>query len=492
MAYSALPPADKPWLVSSQRSIDESKEQRKNIIEKWLKECPYPGNESSKEDKTNWYKRLRDKQFEEYQLRLDALILEEPPQAYEVVREVLSKGAPESLELQIKISRSDLEKIIIDCEEDAAKFSKNLALYGLNRYSGEISWEAYKRWLLNEHASNVDIITLGSIQCRPQEILMEKCMEFAGRLGIERYIGGMQSVEESTCRQISWGYYELFHKIQENMYYALENTTSQPGTTIGFSVVMKTKSCATEIEKAEYQFLSTLNVLKRKYIYTEDPKTFILISKECCETESNDDSDSEESSPPYLSEHYEVLWVPHEYVKYYDRISGHISWGEGENSAIQCRLGKGTTDTGNLRIEIIRRELNAIQIRSNMSGNKAKWREAFCATLALTKAAMFDTSWMYDNEHPDRVVELIQDLATYWRTCLLKKNNKTLGIGIKENENDSDKEPSESRKALYLYLRWFEVNFVSAGCSANIKFNWKPRSRVLNIFSERNKRQRNF
>lgn len=488
MTQSAFPPADKPWLISSQGSIDETIEERQNIIEWWLKQCPYPGNKSSKEEKTNWYKQLRDKQFEEYQSRLSADSLEEPPQAYDVVREVLSKNAPEFLELQIKISRSDLEMININCEKDAARFSKNLPQYGLQRYKGQTSWETYKHWLLNQHASNADLISFGSISCRPQEIVMDKCMEFTRKLGIDKYLAGIQSEEESTNRQISWGYYELFPKMQENMYYAIEDT-------VGFSVVIKTNSCATEIEMAEHQFRSGLNLLKRKYLNTEDPKAFVLIAKNCLETESSDGSDIEESNPPYLSENYEVLWVPNEFTKYYDRISAHILWGEGENATIQCRLAKETTDTGNLKMQIIRKELNAIQIRSNTSGNEEKWREAFSATLALTKAAILDTSWMCDNDYPERVVELVGDLANYWRTCLLKKDDKMLGIGINRNQNGASTQASEARKALYLYLRWFELIFTNADCDANIKFNWKPRTRELKIKNStesKKRRKRNF
>lgn len=311
-------------------------------------------------------------------------------------------------------------------------------------------------------------------------------MEFAQKLGVDKFVAGIQSEEESTSKQISWGYYELFPKMQENMYYELQDT-------VGFSVVIKTHSCATEVEKAEQQFRSGLNLLKRKSLNTEDPKTFILVAKNCRETESSDDSDSEENSPPYLSENYEVLWIPNEYTKHYDRILAHTLWGEGENSTIQCRLAKGTVDAGNLKMQIIRKELNAIQIRANTSSNKEAWREAFSATLALTKAAILDVSWMYDNDYPERVADLVGDLASYWRTSLLKKKDEMLGIGINSNQNGASTELSEARKALYLYLRWFELNFLNAGCSANIKFNWKPtRTQKLGKVTVSKKRKRSF
>eukprot|EP00957_Ditylum_brightwellii_P016518 1241607-Ditylum_brightwellii.AAC.1 len=66
------------------------------------------------------------------------------------------------------------------------------------------------------------------------------------------------------------------------------------------------------------------------------------------------------------------------------------------------------------------------------------YRTKLCATLALTKAISLDTSWMEDNEFLEEVVKLIsKNLAAYWRTILLRKDDDDLGIGLGGSSSSS-------------------------------------------------------
>jgi hypothetical protein len=70
---------------------------------------------------------------------------------------------------------------------------------------------------------------------------------------------------------------------------------------------------------------------------------------------------------------------------------------------------------------------------------------------------------------------MIKELAAYWRTTLLKKDDKTLGLGLGsvDEENVDASAMSESRKALYRFLEVQRTRFESASDGYyKIKFNY--------------------
>jgi len=485
MMYNIFPPHDMPWLISSQRSIDDSRLACNDITSRWLKQVPFPGNESSKEEKTDWHRRLCDLHHIEYQKRLDKLILEEPPQAYDVVRQVLRKSAPSRLVLRINVKRSDLVNIIVEDVDDSARFAQNCSQYCQKSNQESPTWSSYKKWLLDMHKGDDEIVTLGDITCMPNDVVVEKCTEFAYNIGIERFVGGL----DEDCDQIKrnqWGHYGLFEKMKENIYYPLQNSTSE-GNMFGFSVLLKTRLLRSKRDEELFKFQSSLRCLKRKYLKTCHPKSFVVVPLQDmeCETEDN----AQESFD--VLKNYNVLWLPHDFVNLDLRISSHLSWGEGENANIRERLSREYhTDGANLKYEMIARELNVIKYDMNCTSEKMTWRKRFCATLALTRSISRDTTWMTENEHPEKVAKLLKDLATYWRIYLLKKNDELLGIGIDEEFSIKQQEISPSRMALHNYLDQFELDFKESECSQEIEFNWKPRLFALPLPCNGYKRRR--
>jgi hypothetical protein len=149
--YTYCPPDDQPWLISSAKEIDEEEAERQKFIKKWLLECPYPGNASSKDAKTSWHKKLKAKY--EQELLEDSCYDTLAPEANGIVREILLQMAPTYLVVEFCVSKTNLESIVkavdkIFSEKDQAQFASNLSKYARRGYTGEPTWPAYKRWLL--------------------------------------------------------------------------------------------------------------------------------------------------------------------------------------------------------------------------------------------------------------------------------------------------------------------------------------------------------
>lgn len=71
---------------------------------------------------------------------------------------------------------------------------------------------------------------------------------------------------------------------------------------------------------------------------------------------------------------------------------------------------------------------------------------------------------------------MIEQLAAYWRTTLLKKDDKTLGLGLGsvDEENADASNMSKSRKALYRLLEVQRSLFEKKGDSYyKIEFNYE-------------------
>lgn len=128
---------------------------------------------------------------------------------------------------------------------------------------------------------------------------------------------------------------------------------------------------------------------------------------------------------------------------------------------------KGNTDSGNTKI--FRSKL--LFTKQNATVNL--WQTKFCAALALTVVGSDDDFWINDNECLDHCDVTIEDLAAYWRTTLLEKDGKILGLGLLDEQNASGTEMSESRNALYRYLKILGEQYEKANLDTEVKFNIK-------------------
>jgi hypothetical protein len=509
-AYTFCPPDDQPWLISSAQEIDDDEEERQDFIKKWLLECPYPGNASSKEAKMSWHKKLKAKYEQELE---DSCYDTLAPEANGIVREVLLQMAPKSIVVELCVSKTNLESIVealdnISSEKDQAQFASNLSKYARKGYTGENTWPAYKRWLLevdqHQHppqtsqttqttqTTTTNLVTFGSMECGSDDELVKKFEEFALALGMDKVVA------QGLVATGGWQGYGLHAKVGHNMYCALpdnnndndNNNNDSQKPIIGFTVEMLLRSpLQTETERAEYEFRSKLKEMERASLQTFYPQTYLLVQRE---NDDVDDDDDAEDNLPMTAEHFHVLWLPREYLELRRRIEAHVGWGKGESARIQQRLEKGNTDTGNLKFHILEQELDVI--KKNQKRRTLKYK--FCSILALTEVAAIDNSWMQDNECPEDVAKLIsKDLTAYWKMSLLKQEDQALGLGNEQQQQQqqasSAEELSESRKALHAFLNFLAKQFEDGGCDAKVKFTWQlTHYRLKNSPNAMNKKQK--
>jgi len=201
-----------------------------------------------------------------------------------------------------------------------------------------------------------------------------------------------------------------------------------------------------------------------------NPKCYTLLKSKDAPHDDSDESDDsdmdeEDHKVPQTAEYYQSLWLPKTFSEHHSRIACHMSSGEGECRDIQQRLEKGTTDSGNLKIELFEYEL---QYAKKVQTTKEK----FCAVLALSLAVSNDDYWMHDNENPQKVERLIKSLAVVWKSSLLLEDDINLGIGLEdgtEEEVDGDG-LTTSRALLYQLLEKIAKNFENHVS----KSQWKP------------------
>jgi hypothetical protein len=413
--------------------------------------------------------------------------------------------------VELCVSKTHLESIeALDNEKAQAQFSSNLSIYARNGYTGERTWSAYKRWLLEvdqpQTTTTTNLVTFGHMICGSDDELLQKCEEFAWNMGM--------GVVEFQCipQQPGVAGYGHHDKVGENMYYPLPNKNNSHNP-VGFTVKMDLKPLQTETDRAEYKFHSKLKEMERASLTTDDPKTYMLVQREgaaaafAAKNKTSDNNDKEnqddnvdnenDNQVPTTAEYFHVLWLPHDYLQHRKRIQAHLDWGKGEGVRMQERLQKGNTDTGNLKIQMIDKELTAAkQPKKGQKKATSALKQRFCAILALTEVAASDTRWMQDNEFPEHVIEKLisKDLATYWRMSLLKRDDQALGIGNEQQQQQvsSPEEVSESRKALHILLKLFAKQFEDGGgYFAKVKFNWKlGHSRNPKALNGMNKRQK--
>merc|ERR1712178_184810 len=175
------------------------------------------------------------------------------------------------------------------------------------------------------------------------------------------------------------------------------------------------------------------------------------------------DSD-DEGSKPVTAETHHILWLPEHWSKIRKRVFDHCLEGEGETEQIKQRLTLGSTDSGNLKVQVFEAEFEALKLPQFSSSEK------FCLALALVEAMRTDSYWMHDNECPDEIAQLVRDIATYFRTNLLKKSDEELEIHIPEG---APTEVASSRPGLYALLDMYAKGLQN-GCSEYCKLNFRP------------------
>lgn len=229
-------------------------------------------------------------------------------------------------------------------------------------------------------------------------------------------------------------------------------------STVGLADKSKRKHLHSKVNDCPWQNAFEASTRVQVQVFLSEPEELV----------PNADDDEE---IPLTKENYKVLWVPVDYKIVHEKVCAHFLRGEGESRDIRFRLEKGTTDTGNLQVQLL--ESHFLYIKHELKS----WKPRFLHMLALTSVIAGDTTWINDNENPEQVSKLLKDIAKYWRTALLKKDDATLGI---TNSNKCPCESTEegispSRQALFRLLQIFAAELEKLSDDiCKIKFNWKP------------------
>lgn len=206
----------------------------------------------------------------------DSFYTTDCPTAREVASETLFKHAPDTIHLQVRFSKTDLEKVQ---DVDKSAFLKGLKVFGRNNYTGSASWEAYRAWLLQQDGDNV---MFGSIECHKTDDIVNKIKEFGTLSGFRLWWGRTQVIDPSAA------VYGIMNKMGENRY--MTDDENRAIVPIQIALVAPTQAY-----KVNAAFTDRLEEMNQQFEHTGNPKCFILIDKpEANKKKSKDDDKDEE------------------------------------------------------------------------------------------------------------------------------------------------------------------------------------------------------
>jgi hypothetical protein len=300
------------------------------------------------------------------------------------------------------------------------------------------------------------LVTLGTMTVRREDCTGDKLTELATRLGF----GTQASFSPPELRLFDIRYMD--HKCRR-----IENRcgehphfpkTSEDGQDEGVSCVALVADIAliptaTNTSASQWTMeggLDAIANMRFENLAKQSGKTYIRVAK---------------GSGPI------VLWLPNELDEIRQRVSRHCMEGAGETAAIQHRLGKGNTDSGNMKIEIYNREMHALRFESKGMSTPEK----LCTAIAILECMCSD-HWLNDTEFPEVAADGIKHFATYLRTNLLKNERTDVELGIDVPAGFSGGDGWCPRKDLYALLDGFKRQLESddTGCYADIAFKYKP------------------
>lgn len=460
---------EKPWLLSSKDDLLRDELDTRKYKNKYKSSHPFPGIDAPIKTKMKWIAVL-DATYED--IMEDSSYQASAPSTIVYAKELLYRNCPENVRIDFVVDCNKFQSIAKTMKEIEKKaFAENIAQY---LKINEKSWTTFEECILyicensklppcsdpdaDTDATNEKIILASQTYKKDCEGIaeMDKILRV---LGLTPYIkGAIGSSAENNHWQ--WGLDKILGK---NMY-----TKDDSGVVYWRMFLQFNK---TDLEKKEQIYTAEL---EEKIVKSEDrgnPKVYVLLKRKDVEkntvTYDVEEEDSEEEEDiPTTPDCVQPLWLPKSYSEYYAKFGPHFYAGEGEVIDIQHRLGKGNTDTGNVKIMLFECEFRyAKQIKSI--------KEKFGAMLALTKIAQSDNYWMMDNEEPDQVKKMIKNLAAMWKEDLLKHDDSALGIGLGDGveEETDDDGLSASRKLLYEFLELMAKEYMY---EEDIDFDWKP------------------
>lgn len=502
------PPDDKPWLISSRDELARDEAKMESWKADWKKSSmSWPGPNGTLTQKRRWVSEL-DKADEAVDI-FDKMDGDYPEYPIDVIQGIMLDCCPEQLILQLYMPRKRLEELELS-DANAAKFLGATEIHRSGYPAAVASWDAYKAWLLELPTANAATDTAAAA-ATPVLFAMCECASTDGsRDKIMATLESLGLLEQLLCAQAApagltpgvvatRSSQKVSEKVGGNLHFPItqESQACKPPTTaastqkmmgrisVAFEVLLT--ACEKKTSKKKSDLEAELEAMVKACGGT---KKFLLIPKKkgpsSSDDEDDDDDDSKGSS--ITSDTHHILWLPSAYRMIDERVRSHCLHGEGESRAIQRRLEKGNTDTGNLKIDIHSTELEAIKDLNGLKpyhgfAPEKQFEHKLCTALALTRVMAYDNYWMHDNEGPEDVARLVTKLGEYWRNVLLKRTDAELGLGYGVGALHDG---TASRAALFKFFealaprlkKDFEKDYGMRGVKCH--FNWVLRKRRSN------------
>ena len=477
--------ASKPWLLSTEEALLDDAEEKEEFEVEYLEYHPFPGIRSSAADKKYWlqgmYDRYKQMDYSHYQENAPA------PQVF--VRKILMNECPDYVRVKFLIDLHQLESIALQIgEEKQRKLLKNIQqLQQISKVFDNLE-DCLLHFLYNNGTWKENIVQEKSTAVRSSpspstknillaSVVVKKDTKFSNIVWkISNDLGIWNFIDTADIQGGSTGLWWPQEKIGQNMYGA---DTSDDGSDevvlyIQFQAISGTIT-------PEQSFRTLLGGIKYKSsMQQQNPVTYVLVKRINNFQDKDEDIGNDDIVVSMTSEHYQPLWVPMLYTDHLERIGKHVRDGEGEVFDLRRRLFQGNTDSGNIKIDILRFELEYAK-------SLVEPRDRFCATLALTVLVLRDAGTLFDEtNHPGELYRTIRKLARVWRKDLLLLDNDSIGIRHGLEDGTQHRFWTYSKILLYRFLQrlsdglqaltdtWDEADY--GGLKHDVKFHWKPKS----------------
>ncbi len=433
---------EKPWLISSAGDHQIDKIQSAKYIRHYTSSYPFPGVKASVKKKMAWIDDLNNT-YED--IMEDSFFSAPAPNPVDFAKDVLYEHCPQDVRVDIVVDWDRFQSIAGEMKDDEKRMMiRNVPKYLTSRDKDKtkdndaIEWSTFEDCLTylsdkckittkKPNGESVSMVVIASQTISKDSRAIKEMNEIIQAIGLKPYVSGATGSDIETSNYF-WG---LDRILGRNMY-----SQDEAGVVYWRMYLQFHKANMTEVEKATMIYKAELESNIEESEKRGNPKMYVLLKRKdvkkkahmCDEDEDEDDhdeEDDEEEDIPSTPDYVQPLWLPDSYREHYRRIARHFHNGEGETINIQQRLEKGTTDTGNIKIELFEFELEYVKSQQCP-------KEKFGAALALTKVAQDDNYWMHDNENHKKLQGLVKDLADLWKNDLLQHDDSTIGLGLED------------------------------------------------------------
>lgn len=453
------PPDDQPWLISTRGELRDDAAVIAEAKKKWLSNLG-PGKKATYKRVNDWIVKEQEAEWDNFDFAMRYA-----PQFSEHLGEMFMERCGPKTTVKFLVPAGKIKDILAACENDTASDGKipkkkpeDKVVLTLPPRCRPKTWAQFWKVLLNVAPGvcgidgMVEVATVSVEKDKPmktffQDVVVKQLIEVMGM----RHCSGIRPAQDTLLYNAKIGETVGGHP----------NFVDERGASITPFVLV------TRIERKDNGGATNGEISDNESDSDEGEKESRLLREqlvEACLKTAKDREQAGKNRCHFLimdekAGEEGVLWLPKFYKEEVGRIGAHVC-GEGETIEIKRRLDKGNTDTGNLTIDIYNREFSCIK-ESRLRGLSVQ--DQLTAIIALLFRMRYNEYWMHDNEFPEYVAKLINEIATLLRTKLLRKTDSELNF-----EDDDGK----TRAALYLTLEHFKKELLKVDSS--FKLNYKP------------------